>query len=178
MPTKPETLKGPDLKTWDDVDDLIEASTTGWNPLQKLPLLLEKYIPWAKDFTFGFFIESDLPEVKSYGWVHVKPDQIAGENWNENAGLRFGLDISGGVVKFRDNYLLCMPKDHRKKQMDRRHKEHEDMVTILSLKQFSGNSSAECSSGSSKRWRSTIINIKSWIPSPMDCSMMTIRSWE
>ena len=128
MPTKPETLKGPDLKTWDDVDDLIEASTTGWNPLQKLPLLLEKYIPWAKDFTFGFFIESDLPEVKSYGWVHVKPDQIAGENWNENAGLRFGLDISGGVVKFRDNYLLCMPKAHRAKQMDRRHQEHEEMI--------------------------------------------------
>jgi len=115
-----------------DKQELLNASVKGWNMLMRLPPLLEKYYEWARGFTFGFFSEDDVNEARSFGWEHVQTaffekDGVL-EDYNKTVSTPFGLIDSGGVIKARGNFLMMMPKDFRKKQMDARHEAYEESI--------------------------------------------------
>ena len=111
----------PKASDWKKYDELLDAGTKGWNPLSRVPQLLEENFDWAREFTFGFFSEEDVPEAGTYGWVHLRPEHFDVENFNEAVGTRFGLTDAAGVIKWRHNYLMMMPKDFRRRQMGNRH---------------------------------------------------------
>lgn len=122
----------PKPSDWESKDrqELLNASVRGMNMLQRLPVLFEKYFEWAKGFVFGFFSEDDVNEARSYGWEHVQTafllqDGVLDE-YNSTVSTPFGLIDHGGVIKWRDNFLMIMPKDFRKKQMGARHQAYLD----------------------------------------------------
>lgn len=118
----------PNVADWKKYDELLDAGTKGWNPLARLPELLNREFAWTKEFTFGFFSEDDLTIAGSKGWVHVRPEHFDIDSWNNVVGLRFALVDNGGVLKFRDNYLMMMPKDYRKRQIAVQNQAHEDAI--------------------------------------------------
>jgi hypothetical protein len=118
----------PSVKDWEQSDELLNAGTKGWNALDRLPQLLYKNFPWTREFIFGFFVEDDLGLAGSKGWVHVKPDAFDVNDWNSTVGLRYAFSDVGGVLKFRENYLMYMPKDFRRRQVERQNQAYEDDV--------------------------------------------------
>jgi hypothetical protein len=121
----------PSPKDWESADkqELLNASTKGWNVLMRLPEMLRKYYDWAKPLEFGFFSEADINEARSYGWMHVQTDffseNSALEDYNAMVATPFGLIDHGGVIKCRGNFLMMMSKDFREKQMERRREARE-----------------------------------------------------
>lgn len=114
----------PKTSDWEKHEELLNAGTKGWNPLQRLPILLAEEFDWAREFVFGFFVEDEVPEASSYGWKHVSPSHFDVKDFNAAVATPFGLTDSGGALKWRKNYLMFMPKDFRRRQMDRRHEEY------------------------------------------------------
>jgi hypothetical protein len=121
-------MSKPDVKFWKDSQELIRAGVRGFNALQELPRMLREATDWGKQFEFAFISEKELAEARSKGWEHVQSEYLDTEGFNTAAGLRFGLTNEGGVVKSVDSYLMLMPKEFRKKQMEYRNKYHEEHV--------------------------------------------------
>jgi hypothetical protein len=59
------------------------------------------------------------------GWIHLKTDMFDVEEWNKSIGLRFGLVDDGGLVKFRENYIMIMDKTYRERLQNVRNREAE-----------------------------------------------------
>jgi hypothetical protein len=118
-------MPNPKASDWEKHEELLDAGTRGWNPLQRLPRMLEENFEWAKEFVFGFFHGDDVHEAGSFGWAHVRTEHFDVTNFNTAVGTRFGLIDDAGVVKWRDNYLMMMPKDFRRRQLDKRHEEYQ-----------------------------------------------------
>jgi hypothetical protein len=111
---------------WKSKDEIINAAVHGWNPLQRLPSLLREAYPDLKGIDFGFFSESDLPEMHSQGWELMGTDLFDPEQLNKVLPARFGLTTDSGSIKWRDNYLMIMGKDFRKRLRDARNRYSED----------------------------------------------------
>lgn len=122
----------PKPSDWESKDkqELLATGTSGWNPLDRLPKLLRKYYDWAKPLEFGFFSGADVDEARSYGWEHVQTgffDEVK-DDYNRMVATPFGLIDSGGVIKWRDNFLMMMGTEFRGKQQDARNNAYEKSV--------------------------------------------------
>lgn len=115
--------KLPSPSDWEtkDKQELLNSGVKGWNPLMRLPALLKKNFEWAKPLTFGFFSGSDVDEARSYGWEHVQTSFFDMDDFNKHVAIPFGLIDSGGIIKWRDNYLMMMSEKFREEQMKARH---------------------------------------------------------
>ena len=113
---------------WNSKNEILEAATQGWNPLMRLPKLLQEAYPELKKVTFGFFHESDLPEVSSLGWEHMTRNEFDVDEFKKSAlPARYGLtDDGSGLLKHGDNYLMFMGKNFRKKLVAARNQYHEE----------------------------------------------------
>lgn len=121
MPNHPST------SDWKKYEEVLNAGTNGWNPLQRLPVLLEEAYPWMRKFNVGFCSETDLAHWRSLGWEHLKHEYFEIDNFNNAIALRFGLTDDGGVIKYNDNWLMIQPKDFRKRVIKARNDAYEEM---------------------------------------------------
>jgi hypothetical protein len=120
---------GIDKSWWNSRSEIIEAAVKGFNPLIDLPRLIREAYPDFKNVEFGFFSESDVPEMKSYGWIFMTKEHFDVDSFNDSdIPSRFGLAEHGGSLKWRDNYMMIMGKDFREKLRTARHQKHEDQV--------------------------------------------------
>lgn len=116
----------PSTSDWQKYEEVLNAGTQGWNPLQRLPVLLEKEYSWMRKFNLGFCSKGDLTHWRSLGWEHLKTEYFDIDNFNNAIALRFGLVDDGGVIKYNDNYLMIQPKDFRKRVQQARNDAYED----------------------------------------------------
>jgi len=121
MPQHPKT------SDWEKYEEVINAGTQGWNPLQRLPKLLEKEYKWMRDFNVGFCSEADLSHWRSIGWEHLKTEHFNIDNFNNAIALRFGLTDDAGLIKYNDNWLMIQPKDFRERVLKARNDSFEEM---------------------------------------------------
>lgn len=121
MPNHPTT------SDWEKYEEVINAGTQGWNPLQRLPVLLHKEYEWMRKFKIGFCSESDLAHWGTIGWEHLKTEYFKIENFNNAIALRFGLTDHGGLIKYNENYLMIQPIDFNKRVQDARNQSFEEM---------------------------------------------------
>ena len=114
---------------WNKKNEIIEAATKGWNPLQRLPVLLKEAYPELKNVEFGFFVEADLPEMHSQGWELFTKEFFDADELNKSVlPARYGLtDDGSGALKWRDNFLMVMGKNFRERLLDARNDHSEDM---------------------------------------------------
>jgi len=130
----------PSPKDWESKDkqELLQTATGGWNPMERLPQMLRKYCDWAKPLTFGFFSGEDVYEARSLGWEHVQTSFFEGmDDYNQLVGTPFGLIDAGGVIKWRDNFLMMMSLDFREKEMRHRDEAYNDQMSkILQAKAY------------------------------------------
>jgi hypothetical protein len=114
---------------WNSKSEIIEAATRGWNPQQRLPALLREAYPDFKHLDFHFCSERDLMEMQSYGWTPLTPGDFDVDSFNNSdIPSRFGVVDAGGMIKWRDNYLLVMDRSFRDKLIAARHNRHEEQV--------------------------------------------------
>lgn len=112
---------------WAGKDDIIDAGVKGFSPLEQVPKLLTEAFADFKNVVFGFFVEADLQHVMSLGWEFLTKEDFNPGTMNEVLPARFGLEVmSDGRLKWRDNYLLFMHRDYRKKVESARHQSYED----------------------------------------------------
>lgn len=113
---------------WNKKTEIIEASVRGWDPLQRLPVLLQEAYPELKNVKFGFFIEDDLPERHSIGWELFTKEFFDADELNKSVlPARYGLtDDGSGALKWRDNYLMIMHKNFRAQLMAARNAHSEE----------------------------------------------------
>jgi len=112
---------------WNSKSEIIEAANRGFNMQQMLPRMLQEAYPDLKSLKFGFCSEEDMPEWQSQGWRPIPPELFDVEEFNASSiPARFGLNESGGLIKWRHNYLMVMGKDFRAALMDARHQQHEN----------------------------------------------------
>ena len=115
----------PKASDWNKYSEVLNAGIRGFNALVKIPEIIQKEIPEFKRFAFGFCDRDDVPEWRTMGWIHLRTDMFDIEEWNKSIGLRFGLVDDGGLVKFRDNFIMIMDKDYRKRLENVRNEESE-----------------------------------------------------
>ncbi len=109
-------MAGPQISDWNRHEEILSANVQGFNPLKDLPKLLAKEFAWARDYVMCFSSEEDIPENRSKGWQHMRMEWLGEgkESFNRAMPLRFGItDDGGGNVRWRDNWLMVMPKTLR-----------------------------------------------------------------
>lgn len=111
---------------WESKSEIIESAYRGWNPLQRLPVLLREAYPDLKGVEFGFFTDADLPERFAQGWELLSTDLFDPDELNEVLPARYGLTVNGGRIKWSENTLMIMGKDFREQLIDARNRSHED----------------------------------------------------
>jgi hypothetical protein len=120
----------PKVGDWKAEDSVLRAGVRGFNVLTELPRILKNQYRWLNDFEMGFFIEDDVPHMRSIGWGFLKKEHFDIENFNEAIGLGHGLTTDGtDNIKWRDNYLMIMPKNFRQKLVNIRNTMHEEQFT-------------------------------------------------
>jgi hypothetical protein len=100
---------------WEKKDELIQAAVRGWNPIQRIPVLLREAYADLKGIDFGFFVEADIPERMSMGWEFLSKDMFDADELNSVLPARYGIEEVGGRFKWQNNYLMIMGKDFRKR---------------------------------------------------------------
>lgn len=111
-------MAGPRASDWANHEEIIQANVVGFNPLMAFPKMIQKEFPDFRNFEFCFCSEDDLPDRRSKGWgfLEVAHLQEGMETLNKNLALRFGLSDDGaGHVRWRENWILIMPKKLREK---------------------------------------------------------------
>jgi hypothetical protein len=130
----------PKTSDWKKYDEVINAGNQGWNPLQRLPVLLEKEYAWMREFNVGFCSETDLAHWRTVGWEHLKTEHFKIDNFNDAIALRFGLTEDAGLIKYNDNWLMIQPKEFRKKVIKARNDSFEDQFAQSATAQGSAPS--------------------------------------
>lgn len=105
----------PKASDWNKHAEILNAGLKGFNALTKIPEFMKKEIPELRRFKFGFASDNEVPEWHSMGWVHLETHMFDVEEWNKSIGLRFGLTAVDGLIKYRENYIMIMDKDYRKR---------------------------------------------------------------
>ena len=121
--------KGPSQAEWAEEDELNNTGISGWNYLQRLPVVLQRHIPWLKKFKMAFSSEDDVETFAASDWHPMRSEHFGTEglkNFNKVVGYRFNLTDTDGVIRYRNQILMLMPKDRRERQMQRRHDHYED----------------------------------------------------
>lgn len=115
-----------DPRDWQKFDEVMSASTRGFNPLTTLPKMLKELIP---EFDIGFFSEEDIPMRQADRWVVLRPEHLEGteEEINQVLPLRFGVQIRDGAVRYRNYVLMVMPTDYRKRMHTEMNKRGRDL---------------------------------------------------
>lgn len=141
---------------WNMSEDVQLSNVRGFSPLQKLPKLLQEVYPNLRPFTFGFFVDEDLPDRYADGWAHLTVDDFPDEDrealnttlsnkgaWTEEttekkkiAGLgdlrervrrRFNIMASAeGWIMYKENYICIQPTDYKLKRLAKMHQISED----------------------------------------------------
>ena len=119
----------PSVSEWESDPSILASGTRGFNMLTEIPRLLRKHYSWLGDFEIGFCDKDDLPGWLASGWRWLKTEHFDIDNYNQAVGLRFGFSDDGGNIKWRENYLMIMPKDVRKRQVAIRNEESERMFS-------------------------------------------------
>jgi hypothetical protein len=101
-------------KTSDWSEKVYNAGAMGFNLLRDFEKEMHRVYPETQDFNFGYFSETDVNQVSTMGWKHMKGDMFDVEDWNSTVGLRFGLtrDASDNL-RYGENYIMLMPRNYR-----------------------------------------------------------------
>jgi len=101
-------------KVTDWSEKVYNAGAMGFNLLRDFEKEMHRVYPETQDFNFGYFSETDVNQVSTMGWKHMKGSMFDVEDWNSTVGLRFGLtrDASDNL-KCSDNYIMLMPRNYR-----------------------------------------------------------------
>lgn len=119
----------PSPSDWKRHESVLKAGIKGFNVLKELPRLLKKEYSWLNEYLLGFYIDDDVPDRRSLGWEHLRREHFDIENFNTAIGLGHGLtDDGAGNLKYRDNYIMIMPKWFRKEMLDLRHEASEEKM--------------------------------------------------
>jgi hypothetical protein len=121
--------KGPSKSEWATDEELLNTGAKGWNYLQRLPEVLQKHIPWLREYIMAFAIDDDVDEFSYQGWRPMRSEHFGSEglkNFNQTVGYRFNLSDVDGVVRYKKQVLMLMPKDIRKRQMNIRNEAFEN----------------------------------------------------
>ena len=117
----------PTAAYWNSKSEIIEAATRGFNMMYTLPKMLKEAYPWMKELDLGFCSTGDLPEWHALGWIHLRTEHFDIDEFNKSdLPSRFGLTESGGVIKWRDNWLMIMGMDFRDQLTEARNNAHEE----------------------------------------------------
>jgi hypothetical protein len=102
----------PKVGNWSD--RVYNAGAGGFNLLRDFEKEMWKVYPETRVYKFGFFSDDGVPEVSTYGWVHLQGGMFDVEDWNTAVGLRFGLAVDASDnVKYADNFIMIMPRQYR-----------------------------------------------------------------
>ena len=130
MPTIKANFPSPE--TWRQRPEISNAGTKGWNPLKYLPEMLWQEIPDLRKFKIGFCSKDEVSLWKSIGWIHMQRQHFEVENFNEAIGIGLGLQDESGVIKFRENYLMIIPKDYHREITELRNNIFEESYERMS----------------------------------------------
>jgi hypothetical protein len=119
----------PNPSDWKKEEELTYSGSRGWDITRRLPVILSKHYPWLEEFEFGFPIEEDIPEYRHLGWVHLRREHFAADDFNNAVALRYALDDDGGNLRWREHYIMIAPWDHRKRIQVQRNADHEKTFT-------------------------------------------------
>ncbi len=102
----------PKVSDWSE--KVYNAGAMGFNLLRDFEREMHEAYPDTQDYNFGYFSESDINNVSTMGWVHLKGSMFEVEDWNTAVGLRFGLQVDASDnIKYGENFVMMMPKHHR-----------------------------------------------------------------
>jgi len=112
----------PKASEWNRFDAVQNAGTRGgFNPLTHLEKIMHENIPDLRPYTLGFFSESDVNQMSTMGWMHMKTEHFDVEDWNREIGTRYNLRTDGGAnVMYGNNYIMMMHEGHREKILESR----------------------------------------------------------
>jgi len=107
----------PKASEWNKFDAVQNAGTRGgFNPLRDLQKIMHENIPDLRPYEIGFFAESDVNEMTTMGWIHMKTEHFDVKDWNNEIGTRYNLRTDGGTnVMYGNSYIMMMHKDHRER---------------------------------------------------------------
>ena len=108
----------PKVSDWHRHEEMLISGTSGFDHMDAIPRLLPKEYPWLKDFEFGFCAEHDLAQWRSLGWQFLECSHFDVESFNQAIATPFGLTDDAGRVRFKDNYVMIMPKTLKEKKDD------------------------------------------------------------
>ena len=97
---------------------MLVSGTSGFDHMEAIPRLLPKEYPWLKDFDFGFCADHDLALWRSLGWQFLECSHFEIESFNKAIATPYGLTDDAGRVRFKDNYVMIMPKSFKEKKDD------------------------------------------------------------
>ena len=136
------------VSDWNMDKDVQLANVRGYSPLEKLPRTLKEAYPDLKAFKFGFFVEEDLPDRYTDGWVHLTTEDFPVEDmnnlntalsnkgaWTEETSqtkkigdltdkvkLRFNiLADAQGRIRYKKNFVMIQPLEYFQKRRDKMH---------------------------------------------------------
>ena len=115
----------PKAADWKNHAAIRNAGIRGFNALQELPKLMSEEIDWMAEFQLGFFSEADVSERSTMGWVPLRAEHFDVSEFNSAIGLKFGLTDTDGIVRYNDNVLMIMPKEFRRRLVNKRNEEFE-----------------------------------------------------
>ena len=151
----------PNVDDWRKHEAILKSDRMGFNPLRDMYGMLVAEYPWLSDWKLGFCSKTDVPEWRSEGWVFLEVADLGDEqmeSFNEATSLRFGLTSSDGHVRWRDNYLMIMPTEFRKKQVAARSERSERQFRQSQSKEYVAPGDARGSSEASYEEGQAVVN--------------------
>jgi hypothetical protein len=109
------TFVGPKVKDYSE--KVYNAGARGFNFLVDFEREMWEAFPETTQYRFGKFSDSDVNNVTTEGWQHLKGSMFGIENineWNTKVGLRFSLirDADDNLT-YGGEYVMLMPKQFR-----------------------------------------------------------------
>lgn len=102
----------PKVSDWSE--KVYNAGSRGFNLLVDFEREMHRVYPDTQPYTFGYYMESDVPERSTLGWKHLKGSMFDVEDWNSTVGLRFGLTVDASDnIMYGSNFVMLMPKSYR-----------------------------------------------------------------
>lgn len=102
----------PKVSDWSE--RVYNVGVGGFNLLRDFEPEMHRVYPDTKDYNFGYYSESAVPEMSTQGYVHLKGSMFDVDDWNSVVGLRFGLvRDANDNIKHGDNFIMIMPRHYR-----------------------------------------------------------------
>ena len=114
-----------DTSYWRQFDEVSLASHRGFIGIEQIPVLLYEAYPDLRQYVFGFFVKTDLPNRLAGRWVHFTPEWMPDKDReafnNAIEAGRFGItkDVEGHLM-FERNYICIKSREYREREIEKR----------------------------------------------------------